>query len=459
MRISSKKAITAMMFVLIISSIAVAILAIGISYSYRSLAGTMGIDLSASSLTQRPHSTEQGKIVMKSVTQRNETQTDCNQSCIDTETAGNVDACKVHCGEDYPKVDVNYSRWDIAYTYLGNFPSAVNTQLREKRLRDNVVFESMVYDETTSYLLNYGKDMTVKIIKEKTTGCNGNVTITLSAVQDNNVILYYPDDSKPENKKSFFDIYPFCVSPPEEDVNVSLTGISFDSANSNVSLNASITGSKVEKKCPKAEITMFMSNKTGVETLMQDKNGIDCIFTIDSNRSSAGDWIDARLKYRVKFNITNNIVDIAHDEVGIVALDLSDAYLGNDLNITDEACVHTIAIVPAYIVQSTTVVPQQRNVQITGHDADNNCTGVRVEFIVPIEGNPFVKDTTREFYAYFSEAGNYYDNTDLAVYYPAYWIDNTTGAIPFNTTGYSAENCSVRDGDVRLSGSFCAGGG
>ncbi len=432
----NKKAITGVMLVLIISGIAVAMLFLGIFLSYKSFAEDLGVNFTVSSLIGKPHYSTPGKIIILDVTQETINQSSCKEKCEEIHSCdahpknencdycsadiqSNCESCKQSCESEYME-DLNYSKWIVDFRYEGNVPSQILLYMTEKRERDGVIFESIIVQNTTDYMFSYGNTGRFIITKPQQTPCHGEIEINLTADKDPNSKTYFKGEDKPS---SFKESYDFCVSPPEKEVNISILSVDFDGSIPLTTTTVSITGDDVLELCPTATVSLSMTNKEGREVMMKDSGGDDCLFTIESDRSKQpSGWYSEEWKYRVTIELENDVGTDITSETALVELNLSDDYLGYDVNITD--CEKEI------VITTSDNIPLERNVLSYETDEDGYCTYAVVEFVV----DSLSDGAKVEYYAYFGNPDANIENDDTVQYYPTYVVTDFTSGSSTNLT-------------------------
>ena len=396
-----KKGITSTLLVLIISSIAVSLLFLGVFSAYKSLAEEIGVEFTKVSLSQKPHYGYKSQIIIESVDRD-----DINQSKCISECEGNP-ACRDSCIRRFPDPQRNASRWIVHYYYKGLVSSELTIHMIEESMKGGVLAEIPVYLEKTDYLVSPFSRGTFEIILNKTENCHSKQTIFLDAERDPNAVTVY------EDKDKFEEEYDFCVTPPQRDVNASVHNLVYDSNTGELIATFSIDGSDVPNLCPVASAAFMGINKSG------DGEVLLANFLVDTNRSNSNPhWLDLNYFYRVKFKVINDVGEGVSNEVAVVELNLSDAYLGVDVNLTDEDC-QAIKIARADVDQKT-ALSLSKNVTVTHHDEYGNCDGVKIEFVI---NSLIPPGKEKEYYAYFGEGTAGLDpNVDVSGYYPEYTL-------------------------------------
>ena len=413
----NKKGVTEVMLVLIISGIAVALLFVGVFLSYEAFSEDLGIDFKKSQLIARPHYSTPSKIIITKVYREDVDKQTCEQHCVSVHTDIPLqNSCKNDC-EQY--VDgLNYSRWYVFFEYQGAVASKLTLHVFEETIRTDQHVLADVVKDTTDSLLVYGNDGMFTFTKVKEEPCQGNLTITFIADQDQNAEVYYLGVKEP-----YFHENDFCVSPAPRDVNVSINELDLDANNDgtlgDIITDISITGSEVVELCPKANAIIAMTNKSGEEIPLPS-----CTFEIDTNRSNApGGWYDEAWEYRVKFNLSNDAgEEITVPELGVINLDFSSAK--DYYNISD--CAKEIVITRTY-----DGAPKLLSRVTSTSTVDGFCRRAKVEFVVNVSDTndgelPFETGNVLTFFAYFGNTDSTVDeSTDDAgviAYYPKYTI-------------------------------------
>ncbi len=438
----SRKGITSILMTLILSAIVVSLLFLGVFYSYKSLAKDMGVKFSLDSLKQKPTFSYKGYLEIRSITQFVTNSSKCSDNCLNQNcktSGGSYDSactqkCSHYCKLEYPN-GLNYSVWDISYTYHGYVESPIGVDLYEDQsglgVGKNVYSNS---SEETLPEMDGSFNVKLKIYPN----CKSNITINLTAIDDPNV--------KPATNTSTYD---FCVGLPVRDVDVAVGNVFNvkDSSTSSykISSNVSITGKDVPKLCPSADVYFFMLNNSNGRQLPVLSSAGDMYYaSVDTNRSNSPmHWFDLDEFYRVGFNLTNDLpfdIDLSNPETADVVLDISPSRLGYETNLTPEDVINSTAIVSADADQ-TSVVALDRNVTILDTDANGYVTKFRVEFVLDGSkigdvvnnkcGNGdsnFTKGCTLNFYAYLNKTTTeMYSQFDTAQYYPVYNVDLYNG--------------------------------
>jgi len=449
-----RKGITGVLMTLILSGMVVALLFLGVFYSYEKLANDMGVKFSLDSLKQKPTFSYKGYIEFKNTTFLTNN-TKCKEDC-----ASNA-ACEAQCDKDYPD-DSNYSVWRVWYLYHGFLKSRIMINLFEEQPNfggGNIGIGKEIYSNMSEITLP-GMEGYFDIKLKAYTPCESNITINLTAVDDPNVV--------PVGNKSHFD---FCIGLPVKDVDVVVKSVLDTSDSSSnkyyISSNVSITGGDVPKLCPSADVYFFMLNETHGHLLPV----LDCslgsqitlgnIFygVIDTNRSNTGwHWFDLDEFYRVGFNLTNDLpfdIDLSNGETADVVLDISESKLGYSLNLTPDDVINSTAIVSADIDQDG-ASPLDRNVTILETDNNGYVTKFKVEFVLNSskledaiknqcgvsDPNNFTSGCTLNFYAYLNTTSTQmYPQSDTSPYYPVYDVNLSSGTL--YRTCYSKDNNAI----------------
>lgn len=437
----NKKAVTALIIVLVLGGIAVAMIFTGGIYAFRSIACYVGINLSAFRVESAfgPHAGELGgSRILMDVTHEYSNyslcvqdcywnQTDCatgcdvactsgvikDQTCIDNCLDG-CPSCIAKCDTDYYDTSLNYTAWHVHLTYHGVSASNVTVTALEK---DANGIDNPITSFSTPSPLSYGNTYNKSFVTARTEDCVGDVTFLAQAATTGIISATWP-------KEGYLQV-DFCSGAPKRDVNVTITGTRMNyPATNQILVDASITGSDVAELCPNATIT------GKINTINGDGQAVLCSFILDSRRTG---WPDDHWKKRLEISITN--------DVGV--------------DVTAEAANLTIDFSPDNLTSCEEIMVYDKltNTEVSRYVVEYNKSICHVYMPVTItSGN------TANFYIYYdnsdstlwkSQWTDYISNPDT--YNPHYYITD------FLTNKFSSERADVTATDVKITKGACSG--
>lgn len=377
-----KKGITDVLLVLILSGITVALIFVGIIYTYSALACYAGINISENRNIAAPFAGQLANAgvtitdVTTSFTDLDTCLSQCCSGCDNTDYndcvdgangctpnhnqgldldqcisgCGNDNACIASCNynhtqgldldyciiskccskcETYGKCEngcthnynpgLKYVSYSFEVEYLGTTDSAVLLIVNETQAGSEIPHP--IFTNVTPSKLSTSDRFVFTKTFPITPNCKANLSATASAADVQSGV--------PEGNWNTTNDY--CISPPEKDVNVSVNYVTYNPS-AGIETNVSITGKDVSEFCPQASAAFYVrrNNFFDAEALLKNNSDV-CSFSIDTNttRAEGNEWYTNPayggdvFNLRTKFNVTNDIGDITNDELVQVTLDFS----------------------------------------------------------------------------------------------------------------------------------------
>jgi hypothetical protein len=287
----NKKGLTDVILVLVLSGIAVALIFIGIIYTYNSLACYVGVNLSQSKYMAGPSPGQFANAGIEIISNNTyfTNLTDCRNRC-------SSQSCNDECRTKY-KIGVDYVFYTFNIKYLGTLDSRINIKGTEKQTNSNI--EADIYDETTMSKLHTSGTHVFSRAFPISRSCESDFNVTFKVVDVLTGVL-----------PTFWSNHTnFCIAPQAKDINVSVNSVS--SNQTNVIANVSITGTDVAELCPQAIADIYV-RRTGTSfdySYLANQTDI-CSFVIDTNstRVEKNNWLsDDRYDFRTKLTVINDL--------------------------------------------------------------------------------------------------------------------------------------------------------
>jgi hypothetical protein len=274
----NNKGMTDVILVLVLSGIAVALIFIGIIYTYTSLACYTGVNIQQSKFIS---AYTPGQMVASGIEL---IEVKSSDSGCDTTTPPN---CK----------NVTYT---FRIKYMGASDARVSILGKEKQSTMDV--DTDIYRDTTPNQLRINDEYSfIREFPKYTCDGGADFNLTIFAIGTSGV-----------SNKTWSAHNDYCMSPAARDVNVSANSIS--NVGGNIVANVSITGADVEKLCPQATawISIRRNNYQFTDALLVNSTGWSsgiCSFVVDTNTTrveSNGWYPDNRYNFRTKIIVTND---------------------------------------------------------------------------------------------------------------------------------------------------------
>ena len=438
---------TDVILVLILSGIAIALIFIGVIYTYTSLACYAGIDISKNRYLLGPNPGQflNAGINIINVTTEGTNLTDCQSKCQDP-TKPDCDAtcqarateCNSKCATKFA-AGIEYVSYEFKIQYFGTPESKVSIIGKENQTATGAI--NQVISESTPSKLNAGDFYTFSKTFVKTTSCEADLNVTFTAT----------DAATGVPSRHWSNHTTFCISPPAKDINVSVLSLAY--VGNSVQTNVSVTGSDVYNLCPRAAGQFWIrANGTNDFTAeLVNSSGQICAFDIDTNatRADNNQWLSDSYNLRTKFIVMNDIgTPITGDELVSVRIDFSGFY-GDPIALPPNCNLLNVT-------KADGVTPLHQNITYS-ETSGGHCSKADIWFdwgykYLDLVDGSWENGKPKIFYVYSTNDTTVtVNNEDLTAYYPTFtFIDfGALGNVSFNTTPASA--------NVTLEGSKCPG--
>ena len=266
-----------MFLTLIISSIAVALITLGVLYTYSSLSSNLGINFNLNTDTSMRINAENLKIIIEHVSFR---EFHANECTTVFPTFTNKEDCKKEIG--LTDDSATYVAINVRYRYVGtrsHIRLFVTENHTSHKITGDVNEEGVVVTQAlTNYYVYPNTEDTITFLAIKTPDCsNANITFKLYS-DDSLVKLYHLDGNKEVEGPLIFRNH-YCIAPAVKDVDFIMCNdstnhidITKDSSRGlvNITANISVIGHDVYRLCPEGIVMFAMGNKTNIA------KGLDC---------------------------------------------------------------------------------------------------------------------------------------------------------------------------------------
>jgi len=421
----NKKGLTDVILVLVLSGIAVALIFIGIIYTYTSLACYTGVDLSQKFMAGgTPGQFANAGIELLNINTKFTNlaicENDCDTRCTFDTTC--LSDCQTECAKYQPEVE--YVSYSFRVVYRGASESIISIIGSEKQTMSDV--DADVFINSTPSKLGANNEYTFSAVLPIIPNCEADFNVSISAEPSIGVI-----------NTTWWNHTKFCVSPEARDVNVIVNDVSYNSVN--VTANVSITGSDVGELCPQAIAGFYVRRNSTMfsDALLVNTSNRICSFVIDTNvtRLERNNWYNDYWKLRTTVNVLNDVGPLSSDELVSVLLDFSN--LGFDANITD--CTKELVV-----TKSDGINTLDRYVVQKATDNDGHC--IRAEVWFNYGELSWANNTWKKFYVYstYPNAADSNNYDSITNYLPKLIFSS------FANAGYKAVNTTPTTGKVAL---------